>query len=100
MQQNMHSGASAGGLGDRGDAVLLDPALLDELPDEVLPALQDAVEHEPVHLAAGKVSARRGTEPFELCRARSRLYRNEILKENTRWKALAEIFTMHSFTLL
>ena len=54
MQQNMHSGASAGGLGDRGDAVLLDPALLDELPDEVLPALQDAVEHQPVHLAAGK----------------------------------------------
>ena len=43
---------------------------------------------------------RRGTEPFELYRARSRLYRNEILQENTRWKALAEIFTMHSFALL
>ena len=43
---------------------------------------------------------RRGTEPFELYRARSRLYRNEILQENTRWRALAEIFTMHSFALL
>ena len=30
-------------------------------------------------------------------RARSRLYRNQILQENTRWKALAEIYTMHSF---
>ena len=46
-----------------------------------------------------KVRPWRGTEPFELYRARSRLYRNEILQENTRWKALAEIFTMHSFAL-
>ena len=30
-------------------------------------------------------------------RARSRLYRNQILQVNTRWKALAEIYTMHSF---
>ena len=29
--------------------------------------------------------------------ARSRLYRSEILQVNTRWKALAEIYTMHSF---
>ena len=33
-------------------------------------------------------------------RARSRLYRNEFLQENTRRKALAEIFTMHAFALL
>ena len=33
-------------------------------------------------------------------RARSRLYRNEILQENMRLKALAEIYTMHSFALL
>ena len=32
--------------------------------------------------------------------ARSRLYRNQILQVNTRWKALAEIYTMHSFALL
>ena len=32
--------------------------------------------------------------------ARSRLYRNEILQVNMRWKALAEIYTMHSFALL
>ena len=34
---------------------------------------------------------------FELFRARSRLYRSKILQVNTRWKALAEIYTMHSF---
>ena len=33
----------------------------------------------------------------ELVRARSRLYRSQILQVNTRWKALAEIYTMHSF---
>ena len=33
-------------------------------------------------------------------RARSRLYRNELLQVNMRWKALAEIYTMHSFALL
>ena len=36
----------------------------------------------------------------KLYRARSRLYRNEILQENMRLKALAEIYTMHSFALL
>ena len=36
---------------------------------------------------------------YELIRARSRLYRSQILQDlvNTRWKALAEIYTMHSF---
>ena len=29
--------------------------------------------------------------------ARSRLYRRRLLQVNTRWKALAEIYTMHSF---
>ena len=33
----------------------------------------------------------------ELVRARSRLYRSQLLQVNTRWKALAEIYTMHSF---
>ena len=33
----------------------------------------------------------------KLYKARSRLYRSQILQENTRWKALAEIYTMHSF---
>ena len=33
----------------------------------------------------------------ELVRARSRLYRSRFLQVNTRWKALAEIYTMHSF---
>ena len=34
---------------------------------------------------------------FELFRARSRLYRSQILQVNTRWKALAKIYTMHPF---
>ena len=36
----------------------------------------------------------------ELFRARSRLYRSQILQVNTRWKALVEIYTMHSFAQL
>ena len=32
--------------------------------------------------------------------ARSRLYRRRFLHVNTRWKALAEIYTMHSFAPL
>ena len=32
----------------------------------------------------------------KLDRARSRLYRSQILQENMRWKALAEIYTLHS----
>ena len=36
----------------------------------------------------------------KLDRARSQLYRNEILQENRRLKALAEIYTMHSFALI
>ena len=32
---------------------------------------------------------------YELIRARSRLYRSQILQVNIRWKALAEIYTMH-----
>ena len=33
----------------------------------------------------------------KLYKARSRLYRSQILQVNARWKALAEIYTMHSF---
>ena len=33
----------------------------------------------------------------KLYKARSRLYRSQILQQNMRWKALAEIYTMHSF---
>ena len=35
--------------------------------------------------------------PPKLRGARSRLYRHRFLQVNTRWKALAEIYTMHSF---
>ena len=33
----------------------------------------------------------------KLYEARSRLHRSQILQVNIRWKALAEIYTMHSF---
>ena len=36
----------------------------------------------------------------KLDRARSRLYRSQILQQNMRLKALAEIYTMHSFAQL
>ena len=36
----------------------------------------------------------------KLCRARSRLYRSRFLQPNIRWKALAEIYKMHSFAPL
>ena len=39
----------------------------------------------------------RELELTNLLRAHSRLYRNQILQVNTRWKALAEIYTKHSF---
>ena len=35
--------------------------------------------------------------PPKLRGARSRLYRRRFLQVNSRWKALAEIYTMHSF---
>ena len=35
--------------------------------------------------------------PPKLRGARSRLYRRRFLQVNTRWKALAEIYTMHTF---
>ena len=44
--------------------------------------------------------ARSHSSDQHLRRARSRLYRSEILQENMRWKALAEIYTMHSFAQL
>ena len=43
--------------------------------------------------AAGRPSAGSG----KLQRARSRRYRSQILQVNMPWKALAEIYTMHSF---
>ena len=35
----------------------------------------------------------------ELVGARFQLYQSQTLQENTRWKALVEIYTMHSFAL-
>ena len=50
----------------------------------------------------------RGLQTWGICtrragnlyKARSRLYRSQILQVNIRWKALAEIYTMHSFAPL
>ena len=45
-----------------------------------------------------KVSNRiRTRRAGKLYKARYQLYRSQIFQVNTRWKALAEIYTMHSF---
>ena len=41
-----------------------------------------------------------GSRVPELYRARSLLYRSQILQEHVRWKALAGIYTMHPFAPL
>ena len=54
--------------------------------------------------SGGHVKGSREREAVEdegqLDRARSRLYRSQILQVNLRLKALAEIYTMHSFAQL
>ena len=51
-------------------------------------------------LLAGACLREPGLGLLQIYRARSRLYRNQILQENMRLKALAEIYTMHSFAQL
>ena len=51
-------------------------------------------------LRADAPGALRTARSVKLYGARSRLYRNEILQVNMRLKALAEIYTNHSFALL
>ena len=64
-----------------------------------------AAENEPCQVCKTATS-RRGSHPparagcGKLYRARSRLYRSQILQVNMRLKALAEIYTMHSFAQL
>ena len=72
-----------------------------------LGAVAQYVEH-PVVPAGWQVIAGSGRLRLGCCiarsgklnRARSRLYRGQILQENMRLKALAEIYTMHSFAQL
>ena len=54
----------------------------------------------PAPAAARAAGPRRAPRGGKLWRARSRLYRNEILQVNMRLKALVEICTMHSFAQL
>ena len=80
--------------------------------DEHVRVLQrhEAEDH-PREVPAGTVGATsRSSQPGsagigtrragKLYKARSRLYRSQNLQVNTRWKALAEIYTMHSFAPL
>ena len=53
----------------------------------------DGVEHSQIY-DQGWVSLGCFGRPW---RDRYRLYRSQILQENMRWKALAEIYKMHSF---
>ena len=50
--------------------------------------------------ALSKLNSWRLLKLIKIKSARSRLYRSRILQVNTRWKALAEIYTMHSFAPL
>ena len=56
------------------------------------------VELAEPRLDLGAVHQRRGCG--KLYRARSRMYRSQILQENMCLKALAEIYAMHSFAQL
>ena len=47
--------------------------------------------------ALSKLNCWRLLKLIKIKSARSRLYRRRFLQVNTRWKALAEIYTMHSF---
>ena len=47
--------------------------------------------------ALSKLNSWRLLKLIKIKSARSRLYRSQILQVNTCWKALAEIYTMHSF---
>ncbi len=57
---------------------------------------------EPIKLAVDRIwhLACPASPADKLDRARSRLYRRQILQENMRLKALAEIYPMHSFAQL
>ena len=45
------------------------------------------------------IEGRKFNHPRKIKSPRYRLHRSQILQENMRWKALAEMYTMHSFTL-
>ena len=47
--------------------------------------------------ALSKLNSWRLLKLIKIKSARSRLYRSRFFQVNTRWKALAEIYTMHSF---
>ena len=64
-----------------------------ELPFKVSGAANERFEFLEVEL---KVPIARATEFSRVC---SRLYRSPISQVNTRWRALAEIYTMHPFKI-
>ena len=66
---------------------------LDKHRKEMIAKLEEKRDHRRIY-DWGWVSLACFGKPW---RARSRLYRSHILHVNTRWKALAEIYTMHSF---
>ena len=67
-----------------------------------------ASHRQMAHGAPGPLSAGRSGRTWAICtrragnlyNARSRLYRSQLLQVNMRWKALAEIYIMHSFAQL
>ena len=75
--------------------------------DRLLRLVRLPVRHRLVHRcglgdasALSKLNSWRLLKLIKIKSARSRLYRSRFLQVNTRWKALAEIYTMHSFAPL
>ena len=82
---------ASGGYADRHQRRLLRRVLLDGkgIKTKMLRRSSTQDRRRPGHGESGKLD-----------RARSRLYRGQILQENMRLKALAEIYAMHSFARL
>ena len=66
-----------------------------EVPWNGLLAIRAFLAAEPLTLSLG--AGRAAAADKKLDKARFLLYRSQILQENMRWKALAEIYKMHSF---
>ena len=68
----------------------------DDPPAEVMKETPPPLEDAAAQALRSEVNSELNFPP-KLRGARSRLYRRRFLQVNTRWKALAEIYTMHSF---
>ena len=86
----------------KGVGLLEEAEVLQDAEDVPLPLrgrerLEGPERLAPDASALSKLNSWRLLKLTKIKSARSRLYRSRFLQVNTRWKALAEIYTMHSF---